>query len=80
MASPNPSRTVVCGGMKKSDETLLCDRIILSEVLFDLVVKGCHVSAQPSAGIFLTDNLSFGMKGVLNPKVQIRIFSYFPKL
>lgn len=69
MASPF-LQTVVCGGVKKHDKTLLCDSIILFEALFDLVVKGRHVSAQPSAGVFLTDGLSFGMKGVLKLKVQ----------
>lgn len=47
MASPCLYQTVVCGGVKKHDETLLCDSITLFEVLFELLVKGCHVSAQP---------------------------------
>lgn len=80
MALPCLYQTLVYGGIKKHDENLLYGSIILFEVLFELVVKRCHVSASPSAGIFFSDDLSFGMKSMLSLKVQAWIFYLFSEL
>lgn len=80
MALPCLYQTVVCGGIKKHDKNLLYRSIILFEVLFELVVKSCHVSAPPPAGIFLPDHLRFAMKSMLSLQVQACIFYLFSKL